>query len=103
MTISGVSNTKQRRVIYYVGSAGSATLDLDSLTFVLSDASSKTVSEVSEDKIQFPDAFPLGTFNIAAAIKAALDDGNPSALGVACTFEDGLYNQQIIGAIHKSN
>ncbi len=42
--------------------------------------------------------FPRGTMYLAGALKQRLEDGNPKALAVAATFEDGLATQRVLDA-----
>mmetsp|Transcript_32282 Transcript_32282/g.72857 ORF Transcript_32282/g.72857 Transcript_32282/m.72857 type:complete len:350 (+) Transcript_32282:75-1124(+) len=102
-SISGVTHTRQSRVIHFVGTSGSALFDIDKCSLTVSDAKGKTVSQVADDKSVYNDAFPLGTFNLASGIKALIEGGDAAALGAACTFEDGLYNQRVIAAVQKSS
>ena len=47
-------------------------------------------------------AFGTGTLHLGRALRAALDDGDRSALGPAATFEDGLMQQRVLDAARKS-
>jgi len=47
-------------------------------------------------------AFGSGTFYLGRALKAALDDGDRSALAPAATFEDGLVQQRVLDAARES-
>ena len=48
-------------------------------------------------------AFGSGTLHLARALRAALDDGDRSALAPAATFEDGLAQQRVLDAARKSS
>lgn len=48
-------------------------------------------------------AFGTGTFHLALALRAALDDGDRSALAPAATFEDGLAQQRVLDAARASS
>lgn len=48
-------------------------------------------------------AFGSGTFHLALALRAALDEGDRSALAPAATFEDGLMQQRILDAARMSS
>jgi predicted dehydrogenase len=47
-------------------------------------------------------AFGSGTFHLGAALKAALDGGDRSALALAATLEDGLAQQRVLDAARES-
>lgn len=49
------------------------------------------------------DEWSRGTLYLARALKAALADGNPSALAPAATFEDGLRVQRVLDAARESS
>jgi predicted dehydrogenase len=51
----------------------------------------------------FGGAFGTGTFYLGRALRAALDDGSPSALAPAATLEDGLAQQRVLDAARKSS
>lgn len=97
--------------IHFNGTTGSASLDGGG-KFVLRNAKGKILREVADERLpaelrkaagNHAGAPALGTFLVAQAIKAYIEDGNKSALQGACSFEDGLYNQKVIDAIHSSN
>ena len=46
-------------------------------------------------------AFGTGTLLLGRALKAALDDGDRSALAAAATFEDGLAQQRVLDAARR--
>ena len=48
-------------------------------------------------------AFGSGTYHLGRALRAALDDGDRSALGPAATFEDGLMQQRVLDAARRSS
>jgi predicted dehydrogenase len=48
-------------------------------------------------------AFGTATLHLGRAIKAALDDGDENALGVAATFVDGLAQQRVLDAARASS
>jgi predicted dehydrogenase len=48
-------------------------------------------------------AFGTGTLLLAHALRAALDDGDRSALALAATFEDGLAQQRVLDAARASS
>ena len=48
-------------------------------------------------------AFGTGTLHLGRALRAALDDGDRSALAPAATFEDGLMQQRVLDAARKSS
>ena len=43
-------------------------------------------------------AFGTGTYLLGVALRKAIDDGDPSALAPAATFEDGLAQQRVLDA-----
>jgi predicted dehydrogenase len=47
-------------------------------------------------------AFGTGTLHLGRALRAALDDGDRSALNPAATFRDGLMQQRVLDAARKS-
>lgn len=47
-------------------------------------------------------AFGTGTLHLGRAFRAALDDGDRSALAPAATFEDGLMQQRVLDAARRS-
>ena len=47
-------------------------------------------------------AFGTGTLHLGRALRAALDDGDRSALTPAATFADGLMQQRVLDAARKS-
>jgi predicted dehydrogenase len=47
-------------------------------------------------------AFGAGTLHLGRALRAAIDDGDRSALAPAATFEDGLAQQRVLDAARKS-
>jgi predicted dehydrogenase len=47
-------------------------------------------------------AFGSGTYHLGRALKAALDDGDRSALAPAATLEDGLAQQRVLDAARES-
>ena len=109
LTMSGVMSGQGGGSIYFNGDKGSA--NLNGGKFELYDAKGNLVT--SEEDPRLPDelraaagnhagAPALGTFNIAIAIREYLEEGKQDALDLACSFEEGLYNQQVIGAIHAS-
>jgi len=51
----------------------------------------------------FGGAFGTGTFHLGRALRAALDDGDPSALAPAATLEDGLAQQRVLDAARRSS
>ena len=48
-------------------------------------------------------AFGTGTFYLGRALRAALDDGSPSALSPAASLEDGLAQQRVLDAARRSS
>jgi predicted dehydrogenase len=48
-------------------------------------------------------AFGTATLHLGRAIKAALDDGDATALTPAATFEDGLAQQRVLDAARESS
>ena len=48
-------------------------------------------------------AFGTGTYFLGRALKAALDDGDRSAIANAATFEDGLAQQRVLDAARESS
>lgn len=48
-------------------------------------------------------AFGTGTLHLGRALRAALDDGDRSALAPAATFEDGLMQQRVLDAARRSS
>src|SRR5437763_12264559 len=48
-------------------------------------------------------AFGTGTYFLGRALKAALDDGDRTAIANAATFEDGLLQQSVLDAARKSS
>ena len=48
-------------------------------------------------------AFGTGTLHLGRALRAAIDDGDSTALAPAATFEDGLMQQRILDAARKSS
>jgi len=48
-------------------------------------------------------AFGTGTLYLGHALRAALDDGDRSALAPAATFEDGLMQQRVLDAGRKAS
>ena len=48
-------------------------------------------------------AFGTGTLHLGSALRAALDDGDRTALGPAATFEDGLMQQRVLDAARTSS
>jgi predicted dehydrogenase len=48
-------------------------------------------------------AFGTGTLHLGRALRAAIDDGDHTALAPAATFEDGLMQQRILDAARKSS
>jgi len=48
-------------------------------------------------------AFGTGTLHLGRALRAALDDGDRSALSPAATFEDGLMQQRVLDAARRSS
>jgi predicted dehydrogenase len=48
-------------------------------------------------------AFGTGTYLLGRALKAAVDDGDRTALADAATFEDGLKQQRVLDAARESN
>jgi predicted dehydrogenase len=51
----------------------------------------------------FGGAFGTGTFYLGRALRAALDDGSPSALAPAASLEDGLAQQRVLDAARRSS
>ncbi len=47
--------------------------------------------------------FPMATVHLAEALARAVRDGDRSWLEPAATFEDGLYNQEVLDAVRKSH
>jgi predicted dehydrogenase len=47
-------------------------------------------------------AFGTGTLHLGRALRAALDDGDRTALAPAATFADGLMQQRVLDAARKS-
>jgi predicted dehydrogenase len=47
-------------------------------------------------------AFGAGTLHLGRALRAAIDDGDRSALAPAATFADGLAQQRVLDAARKS-
>lgn len=47
-------------------------------------------------------AFGSGTLHLGRALRAAIDDGDGSALAPAATFEDGLMQQRVLDAARRS-
>lgn len=47
-------------------------------------------------------AFGTGTLHLGRALRAALDDGDRSALAPGATFEDGLAQQRVLDAARRS-
>ena len=109
ITLTGVMTGTGGGATYFNGTTGYAKLDGGS--FELYDAKGKLVSETKDSRL--PDelraaagnhagAPALGTFNIAVAMRDYLENGNKDALSGACSFDDALYNQKVIAAIHSS-
>ncbi|HYR28135.1 MAG TPA: Gfo/Idh/MocA family oxidoreductase [Thermoanaerobaculia bacterium] len=48
-------------------------------------------------------AYGTGTLHLGRALRAALDDGDRSALAPAATFEDGLAQQRVLDAVRRSS
>ena len=48
-------------------------------------------------------AFGTGTLHLGHALRAALDDGDVSALSPAATFEDGLAQQRVLDAARRAS
>jgi predicted dehydrogenase len=48
-------------------------------------------------------AFGTGTYFLGRALKAAIDNGDRTALADAATFEDGLKQQRVLDAARESN
>lgn len=48
-------------------------------------------------------AFGTGTYHLALALRAALDEGKRDALANAATFRDGLEQQRVLDAARKSS
>jgi predicted dehydrogenase len=48
-------------------------------------------------------AFGTGTLHLGRALRAALDDGDRTALAPAATFEDGLMQQRVLDAARRSS
>lgn len=48
-------------------------------------------------------AFGTGTYHLALALRAALDDGKREALENAATFRDGLEQQRVLDAARRSS
>merc|ERR1712110_687468 len=91
------------------GTAG--TVRIENGKLFVHNAKGKVVTEVADGKL--PDdlrkvagnhagAPALGTFNIAVAIKKFVETGHRGDLAMACSFEDSLYNQKVIAAVHSS-
>eukprot|EP00747_Dinoflagellata_sp_TGD_P220863 gnl/TRDRNA2_/TRDRNA2_92782_c0_seq2.p1 gnl/TRDRNA2_/TRDRNA2_92782_c0~~gnl/TRDRNA2_/TRDRNA2_92782_c0_seq2.p1 ORF type:complete len:367 (-),score=81.48 gnl/TRDRNA2_/TRDRNA2_92782_c0_seq2:48-1148(-) len=108
--LAGVMTGMGGGTIYFNGTKGAASLINGKFTLV--DAKGKKLLEVEDSKLpadlrkvagNHAGAPALGTFNIAVAIKAFLEDGQHEALSDACSFSDALYNQKVIAAIHSSN
>jgi predicted dehydrogenase len=51
----------------------------------------------------FGGAFGTGTFYLGRALRAALDDGSPSALAPAASLQDGLAQQRVLDAARRSS
>jgi len=47
-------------------------------------------------------AFGTGTYHLALALRAALDEGKRDALATAATFRDGLEQQRVLDAARRS-
>lgn len=47
-------------------------------------------------------AFGTGTLHLGQALRAAIDDGDRTALAPAATFEDGLMQQRVLDAARRS-
>lgn len=109
LTMTGVMTGQGGGQVIFNGTTGSATL---ADGFTLYDAKGNVVSEVKDERLSddlraaagnHAGAPALGTYNLAVCIREYLAEGKKDALDLACSFEDGLYNQQVIGAIHDSN
>lgn len=48
-------------------------------------------------------AFGTGTLHLGRALRAALDDGDTTALAPAATFEDGLAQQRVLDAARRAS
>jgi predicted dehydrogenase len=48
-------------------------------------------------------AFGTGSFELGRALRAAIDDGDRSALDPAASFEDGLAQQRVLDAARRSS
>lgn len=109
LSLSGVMTGQGGGAIYMNGTKGSA--KLENGKFFLFDAKGKVLTQAADSRL--PDdlrkvagshagAPALGTFNIAKLIKQFVETGSKGELTLACTFEDALYNQRVIDAIHSS-
>jgi predicted dehydrogenase len=110
-SITGVMTGTGGGTIYFNGTTGSALIDAAG-KFTLRDAKGKVLREASDSRLpaelrkaagNHAGAPALGTFVVAEAMKSYIEDGKKDALQNACTFEDGLYNQRVIEAIHSSS
>lgn len=111
LSLTGVMNGQAGGAIYFNGTTGSARMDTIG-KFTVYSPKGKILSEVADDKLpeelrraagNHAGAPALGTFNIASAIKAFVEEGKEEDLRCACTFADSLYNQKVIAAIHASS
>lgn len=109
LSLSGVMNGQGGGAAYFNGTKGSA--KLADGKFIVYDPKGKVLSEAADSRL--PDELrkvagnhagppALGTFNIAVAIKKFVETGKKGDLSLACSFEDSLYNQKVIGTIHAS-
>jgi hypothetical protein len=48
-------------------------------------------------------AFGTGTIHLGRALRAALEDGDRSALAPGATFEDGWMQQRVLDAARRSS
>ena len=112
LTLTGVMSGQGAGVTYWNGTKGSA--KLDGGKFTVFDPNGKPVEAYGAEDSRLPDelrkaagnhagAPALGTYNIALQMKAFIEGGGGgNELDGACSFDDALYNQRVIGAIHDS-
>lgn len=111
LSLSAVVQGQSASTIVFNGTSGSAKLDLNKNTFTVYDAKGKVVSESPKEVVPEPLTAALGkgaggavsTYHLAVAMKSFVEGGSKEGLSIASSFEDALYNQKVIAAIHASS
>jgi predicted dehydrogenase len=105
ITLSAVASVDEPTTITLHGENGGLRLRDGALFSAMSGGSWET--EVEQDIGSTGDspggAFGTATVYLGRAIRAALDDGDRSALSHGATFTDGLRQQQVLDAARRSH